>query len=84
MHFAGLFLKRLYYFIWFAPDNLVSKEARLNNKVSKLPYGLILISCIIGVILSLRKYPKGCVSYIFNNTFCNINIFRFYCWASQV
>ena len=58
MHFAGLFLKRLYYFIWFAPDNLVSKEARLNNKVSKLPYGLILISCIIGVILSLRKYPK--------------------------
>lgn len=59
MHFVRLFLKRFYYFTWFPPDNLLSKEAKLHKKLIKLPYGFILIGCIIGVILSLRKYPKG-------------------------
>lgn len=54
-HFAMLFLKRAYYFTWFAPDNLVSKEGRLYKKLFKLPYGFILICAIIGVFLSWKE-----------------------------
>ncbi len=59
VHFVRLFLKKIFYFTWFPPDNLLTKEAKLHRKLIKLPYGFILISCIFGVILSLRKYPKG-------------------------
>jgi 4-amino-4-deoxy-L-arabinose transferase-like glycosyltransferase len=58
MHFLGLFLKKLYYFTWFPPDNLISKETRLHKYIVLIPYGSMLLSFIIGIFLSLRKYPK--------------------------
>lgn len=57
-HYVWLSMKRFYYFIWFPPDNFVSGEALFHKKISEIPYGLILISCIAGAFLSLRKYPK--------------------------
>lgn len=58
LHFAKLFLKKLYYFTWFPPDNLISKEALLYKELFHLPYGLILSSSVLGVILFLRKNAK--------------------------
>jgi 4-amino-4-deoxy-L-arabinose transferase-like glycosyltransferase len=58
MHFIKLFLKKLYYFTWFPPDNLMSKESRLHKKIVIVPYGFMLITFFIGIFLSLRKYPK--------------------------
>jgi len=58
MHFVKLSLKRFFYFTWFPPDNLISKKVKLYKKIFKLPYGFILISSIIGFILSFKKYPK--------------------------
>lgn len=57
-HYAGLFLKRFYYFTWFPPDNLVSKEALFYKKLFQLPYGLILTSSVIGIILFFRRNTK--------------------------
>jgi 4-amino-4-deoxy-L-arabinose transferase-like glycosyltransferase len=58
MHFIRLFLKKLYYFTWFPPDNLITKEARLHKYIVLIPYGSMLISFFIGIFLSFRKYPK--------------------------
>lgn len=58
MHFARLFLKKLYYFLWFPPDNLMSTEGRLYKKLFKVPYGFILMSGAAGVILFLRRNAK--------------------------
>lgn len=56
--YAMLFLKRFYYFTWFPSDNLLSKEGRIYKKLFKLLYGFILVSGIIGVFLSIKKYFK--------------------------
>lgn len=58
MHFARLFLKKLYYFTWFPPDNLVSKEVRFYNKLFKIPYGFILAGCTLGIILFLKRNAR--------------------------
>ena len=58
MRFVEMFLKKLYYFTWFPPDNLISREFLLNKKIMMIPYGVMLISFIAGIFLSLKKYPK--------------------------
>lgn len=58
MNYIKLSLKRFYYFVWFPPDNFLSKEAMLHKKISKIPFAFILVASIIGAALSLKKYPK--------------------------
>jgi len=57
-HYARLLLKRLYYFTWFPPDNLLSKEGRLYKKLFKIPYGFILMSSAIGITLFLKRNSR--------------------------
>lgn len=58
LHYISLSMKRFYYFVWFPPDNLLSKESILHKKISKIPFAFILVASIIGAALSLKKYPK--------------------------
>lgn len=74
MHYIRLSLKRFYYFIWFPPDNLLSKEAALSKKVSKLPYAFILVACIIGLFLSFKRFPKD-AAFIFSIIFSETLLF---------
>ncbi|HHT9111837.1 MAG: glycosyltransferase family 39 protein [Planctomycetes bacterium] len=57
-HYARLILKRFYYFTWFPPDNLLSKEGRLYKKLFKIPYGFILMSSAIGITLFLKRNSR--------------------------
>jgi len=58
LHFARLFLKKFYYFTWFPPDNLISKDSMLYKKLFQIPYGLILMSSVMGIILFFRRNAK--------------------------
>ncbi|MBF0557618.1 MAG: glycosyltransferase family 39 protein [Nitrospirae bacterium] len=58
MHFARLFLKKLYYFTWFPPDNLMSDEGRLYKKIFRIPYALILVSSAAGFIMYLKSNAR--------------------------
>lgn len=53
-NYAALSLKRFYYFTWFPPAHLLSKDGQLYKKLFKLPYGFILIGAILGAILSFK------------------------------
>lgn len=51
-----IFFKKFIYFLWFPPDNIISKDVKQLKKILKFPYGIFLLSCIIGFIFSLKKY----------------------------
>ncbi|MBF0557620.1 MAG: glycosyltransferase family 39 protein [Nitrospirae bacterium] len=71
-HFASLFFKKFYYFVWFPPDNIVSKEARLYKKLFKFPYGLILASCVAGAVLFMRRNVRD--AFLVGSVICSIAI----------
>jgi 4-amino-4-deoxy-L-arabinose transferase-like glycosyltransferase len=58
VRFINLFLTKLYYFLWFPPDHLLSKEAGILKKIAMIPYAILLSGCTIGIYMSGRRYPK--------------------------
>ncbi|WP_028324527.1 ArnT family glycosyltransferase [Desulfatirhabdium butyrativorans] len=58
IRFIKLFLIKLYYFLWFPPDHLLSREAGILKKISMAPYILLLAGCMIGIYMAIGKYPK--------------------------
>ncbi|MBF0559332.1 MAG: glycosyltransferase family 39 protein [Nitrospirae bacterium] len=70
VHFTGLFLKKLYYFAWFPPDNLISREGRLYKKLFKFPYGLVLAGCVAGAVLFVRRNARD--AFLVCSVICSI------------
>lgn len=58
VRFINMFLTKLYYFSWFPPDHLLSKEARILKKIVMIPYAILLSGCMIGIYMSVGKHPK--------------------------
>jgi 4-amino-4-deoxy-L-arabinose transferase-like glycosyltransferase len=56
--FAGLLVTKFYYFTWFPPLKMLSREGVLYKKVFGLPYGLLLLLSVIGILYGLRKLPR--------------------------
>lgn len=54
LRFVQLFVDKLWYFTWFPPRQMLSREVILYKKVFGFPYALLLISCLIGIYYGIR------------------------------
>ena len=54
-HFIKMIGIKTWYYIWFPPNNLVSREVLFFKKFFALPYGLVLITGILGLILGWKR-----------------------------
>ena len=54
-HFIKMIGIKTWYYIWFPPNNLVSREVLFFKKFFALPYGLVLMTGILGLMLGWKR-----------------------------
>ncbi|HHT9145115.1 MAG TPA: ArnT family glycosyltransferase [Candidatus Wunengus sp. YC61] len=55
IHYVKSVFKRFYYYWWFPPDELIRNNTLSYKKLMAIPYGILLISCIIGIFSTMRS-----------------------------
>lgn len=55
LYYLKSVLKRFYYFWWFPPDGLVSGNVNSYKIFMAVPYLILLISCTIGMVTTMRE-----------------------------